>query len=305
MAKRIAEKNYDPLSKTFATRWHEIDVSCEACHGPGSDHVTWAQREPGWEKLKSSKGLAILLDERRGVNWNIDPQTGNAVRSEVRNSDKEIEVCARCHSRRSPISGDYAHGEPLLDHYLPRLLDEGMYHADGQIDDEVYVYGSFLQSKMFHAGVTCSDCHQPHSLELKVPGIGVCLQCHAAKKYDAESHHFHQPGSVGASCAECHMPPKTYMVVDPRHDHSMRIPRPDLSVELGTPNACNNCHQDDTPEWAAERVRSWYGDQPTGFQLYATGLQAARDGMPGADKALAEIIRDTQAPDIARATALV
>ncbi|MCK5480067.1 MAG: hypothetical protein KAJ06_02940, partial [Gammaproteobacteria bacterium] len=298
------EKNYDPVKRLFSTRWSEIDVSCEACHGPGSDHVTWAERGPGWEKLKNNKGLVILLDERKGVDWKINPKTGNAARSKIRSSDTEIEMCARCHSRRSPISDDYKHGEPLLDHYLPRLLDEGMYHADGQIDNEVYVYGSFVQSKMHHAGVTCSDCHEPHSLKLRAPGNGICLQCHAVKKYDAESHHFHKPGSHGASCAECHMPPKTYMVVDPRHDHSMRIPRPDLSVELGTPNACNNCHEDKGPEWAAKQVKAWYGRMPSGFQSYATAVHAARQELPGAGKALAVIIRDTETPDIARATAL-
>ncbi len=146
---------------------------------------------------------------------------------------------------------------------------KALYFADGQIDDEVYVYGSFIQSKMYHAGVTCSDCHEPHSLALRAPGNGVCLQCHQTEKYDKPSHHFHKTGSPGASCAECHMPPRTYMVVDPRHDHSMRIPRPDLSVTLGTPNACNNCHEDKDAEWAAAQVKTWYGAAPTGFQAYA------------------------------------
>jgi predicted CXXCH cytochrome family protein len=182
------EKNYDPAERTFSTAWSEIDVSCEACHGPGSDHVAWAGRKPGWEKHESGMGLAISLDERKRVDWAMDPETGNAVRSRPRDSGREIGMCARCHSRRSPISGNYVHGEPLLDHYLPRLLDAGMYYADGQIDDEVYVYGSFIQSRMFQAGVTCSDCHEPHSLQLRAPGNGVCLQCHAATKYDRASH---------------------------------------------------------------------------------------------------------------------
>ena len=298
------EKRYDPVTREFSTTWSEIDVSCEACHGPGAGHVSWAQREPDREQLDAGRGLGLVLDERTDVHWKINPDTGTASRSKVRKTDKEIEMCARCHSRRAPLSSDYVHGEPLLDHYLPRLLDEGMYFADGQIQDEVYVYGSFLQSKMYHAGVPCSDCHEPHSLALRSPGNGVCLQCHTADKYDKPEHHFHKPGSAGASCAECHMPPRTYMVVDPRHDHSMRIPLPDLSVELGTPNACNNCHEDQGAGWAARQVRTWYGHIPKGFQSYAQTLHAARTAEPGAGDALAALVRDTEVPDIARATAL-
>ena len=298
------KKNYDPVERTFETAWSEIDVSCEACHGPGARHVAWAKRPAEQRQKDPGMGLVVQLDERRDISWTIDPETGNAVRSRPRHTDREIALCARCHSRRSPISKDYVHGEPLLDHYLPRLLDEGMYYADGQINDEVYVYGSFIQSKMQHAGVTCSDCHEPHGLALRVPGNGVCLQCHQADRYDQSDHHFHKASSPGASCAECHMPAKTYMVVDPRHDHSMRIPRPDLSVTLGTPNACDNCHADQSAEWAADQVRDWYGETPSGYQQYAGALAAARSGEPSAGRALAGLVRDTATPAMARATAL-
>ena len=298
------QKDYDPATRTFATTWSEIDVSCEACHGPGSAHVAWAEQKPGWEKHQADKGLKLLLDEREGVAWPMDPETGNARRSTPRTSDKEIEMCARCHARRSPISKAYTHGGRFMDHYLPRRLDEGMYFADGQMDDEVYVYGSFIQSKMYQAGVTCSDCHEPHSSELKLPGNGVCLQCHQAEKYDVPSHHFHKSEASGGSCAECHMPPRDYMVIDARHDHSMRIPRPDLSVQFGTPNACNNCHQDKTTNWAAEQVVAWYGRVLHGFQRYAAALQAARERKPSAAGPLVGLIRDSETPDIARATAL-
>ena len=298
------QKNYDPLQQRFDTQWSEIDVSCEACHGPAGRHVDWAKKKPGWEKLAGSKGLTIALGERRGVHWQPDAKTGTARRSEPREGNMEIEMCARCHARRSPVSTDYVHGEPLLNHYLPRLLDDGMYYPDGQIQDEVYVYGSFLQSRMHQAGVTCSDCHDPHSLRLRQPGSAVCLQCHAEDKFATETHHFHKLDSKGASCVECHMPPRDYMQVDPRHDHSLRIPRPDLSVTLGTPNACNNCHADKSAEWAAAQVQDWYGHVPQGLQNWAAIFAATRSGDPRAGEALLQLIRDTDTPDIARATAL-
>jgi len=299
------EKNYNREKKTFSTSWTNVNVSCESCHGPGSNHVAWANKQSGSEKYATDEGLMLRLDERHNVQWPINETTGNAMRSVPRKTDREIQMCARCHSRRSPITGEYVFGEPLLDHYLPSLLIDGMYYDDGQIDDEVYVYGSFLQSRMYHAGVTCSDCHEPHSMVLRAPGNGVCLQCHQATKYDQATHHFHKSDSQGAACAECHMPTKTYMVVDPRHDHSMRIPRPDLSVTLGTPNACNHCHTDRDAKWSANQVKKWYGTKaPKGYQTYATAFHAAREHRPGAATALAALIRDASVSGIARATAL-
>ncbi len=297
------QKKYDSQSDTFDTSWSEIDVSCEACHGPASEHVKWSEKKQGWKEIKN-KGLNVVFDERKDVHWALDPKTGNALRSQPRDTEKEIEVCAQCHSRRSAISDDYQPGESFSDHYMPRLLDEGMYFSDGQIQDEVYVYGSFLQSKMYSKGVTCSDCHEPHSLQLRQEANGVCLQCHTAEKFDSKKHHFHEMGTRGASCAECHMPPRDYMVVDPRHDHSIRIPRPDLSVSLNTPNACNQCHQDESPEWAAKQVVQWYGKSPVGHQSFAAALDAGRSGKSNAGKLLATTIRDVDTPDISRATAV-
>ncbi len=298
------KKNYDSATDTFRTGWSEIDVSCEACHGSASNHVAWAKKESGWESFNHDKGLPVLFDERKDVHWNINSTTGNAQRSAERSSEKEIEVCAQCHSRRSVISTDYSPGKPYLDHYMPRLLDEGMYFADGQIQDEVYVYGSFLQSRMYHAGVTCSDCHEPHSLQLRQQGNGICLQCHAADKFDTAKHHFHKAESKGALCAECHMPPRNYMVVDPRHDHSFRIPRPDLSVRLGTPNACNQCHADNDAAWALSQVKDWYGKPTSGYQQFALALDAGREGRANAGQLLADQVNNIETPDIARATAV-
>ena len=237
-------KNYHFGTRTYSTSYAEINVACEACHGPGSNHLVWAARRGDWRRFEANQGLSITLDERHLVNWKIDPVTGNAARTKPRESEREIEMCARCHSRRSQIHEDYVHSQPVNDDYRVSLLEDDLYYPDGQIKDEVYEYGSFIQSRMYHAGVTCSDCHEPHSGKLRATGSGVCLQCHAAKKYDSARHHFHNPGSSGSRCVECHMPARTYMGVDSRRDHSIRIPRPELSIELGVPNACNGCHRD-------------------------------------------------------------
>ncbi len=297
-------KNYDARTRTFSTSYAEIDVSCEACHGPGSNHVSWAKKQRDWQKLDASQGLTIALDERKGVAWLIDPATGNARRSSPRQSEQEIETCARCHSRRGEIHEDYVHGQPVGDDYRVALLDEDRYFPDGQIKEEDYEYGSFVQSKMFHAGVTCSDCHEPHTSRLRAEGNNVCMQCHSAQKYDSPTHHFHKMGSAGARCVECHMPTRTYMVVDARRDHSIRIPRPELSVKLGTPNACTNCHTDKSAQWASDFVNKWYGHAPQGFQRFAETLNAGSVGTPGARQSLERLVADREQPAIARATAL-
>jgi len=295
-------RNFDAASGAYHTTYSEVGVSCESCHGPGSRHAAWARKEPGWES-RSDKGLVVSLDERKDVSWSPDPKSGNPVRSAPRKTTVEIETCARCHSRRGPIAND-APGTPIGDAYRVATLDETLYFPDGQLRDEAYEYGSFLQSRMFHEGVTCGDCHQPHSQKLRAPGNGVCLQCHVAAKYETAAHNHHAPNSAGAQCVSCHMPTRTYMVVDPRRDHSIRIPRPDLSVSLGVPNACASCHADKPPQWAADTIKSWYGDLDLGFQRYAATLQGGSDGAPGARDLLLALAGDASNPGIARASAV-
>jgi predicted CXXCH cytochrome family protein len=297
-------KNYDARTRTFSTAYAEIDVSCEACHGPGANHVSWAKKQNDWPKLDATQGLTIALDERKGAAWPIDSVTGNARRSSPRKSEQEIEMCARCHSRRGEIHEDYVHGQRVGDDYRVALLDDDHYFPDGQIKEEDYEYGSFSQSRMFHAGVTCSDCHEPHSSRLRAEGNNLCKQCHSAQKYDSATHHFHRVGSAGARCVECHMPTRTYMVVDARRDHSLRIPRPDLSVKIGTPNACTNCHTDKSAQWALDSVDKWYGHTTEGFQHFAETLHAGEAGAPGAQQSLERLVADGEQPAIARATAL-
>ena len=300
------KKNYDLATDSYKTSWSEIDVACEACHGPGSRHVVWAEKAERGEvkKADAAKGLVVDLADRDGGVWTLDEKTGKPYRTEPRTRHTQIELCARCHSRRGQLWDDYEFGHSLSDTHRLALLDDHLYFPDGQIKDEVYVYGSFIQSKMYAAGVTCKDCHEPHSLALRAEGNLVCARCHLPTRYDTETHHHHAIGTDGASCVACHMPQRTYMVVDDRADHSMRIPRPDLTLSLGTPNACNGCHSDKTPEWAQAAVTGWYPESPHRGRHFAQALHAAHTGDPKADAALLAVAGDTSQPGIARATAL-
>ena len=262
-------KNYDAADDRFATAFAEISVGCETCHGQGSAHVAWAREHAHWTASGAeagAKGLVVQFDERKEAAWAIDPSTGNARRSRAPATlRKEVETCGLCHARRGSLSEDWVPGHWLSDTHVVPPLSQGLYFADGQNEDEVYNYGAFKQSKMFAKGVTCSDCHDPHSSKLKLPGDGVCLQCHAPDKYAVAEHERHEGVNPPVGCPSCHMPTRTYMVIHPRHDHSMRIPRPDLTVTLGTPNACNACHTDKSAQWAADAVRTWVWTRAQGL----------------------------------------
>ena len=300
------KKHYDPETDSFATTWSEIDVGCEACHGPGAAHVAWAESGAKPAASEDLKGLiaGYLSGRDVGGGWEMDPALGIARWQGPPRNRGELEVCAACHARRQPLTEGWQAGDGFHDTHALSLLEAGLYHADGQILDEVFVFGSFLQSKMHAAGVVCSDCHDPHRLDLIADGNAVCSQCHLPAKFDVVAHHHHEPGSPGAECANCHMPAQTYMVVDPRRDHSFRIPRPDLSVALGTPNACTACHENRSAAWAAETVAGWFGSVTQDAPHFATALHAGREGLPGAEAALIEVVVDEAQPAIVRATAL-
>jgi Tfp pilus assembly protein PilF len=297
------DRNYNAAANTYKTTFKEINVACEACHGPGANHIAWAKHEPGSQKL-ADHGLIVVLDERRGVTWTPVAATGNAVRSTPLASERELAVCAQCHSRRAAFAAGMDHDGRLFDTHDIALLSEQLYFADGQQRDEVYDVGSFLESKMHAHGVTCSDCHDPHSGQLRAPGNATCAQCHAAVKYDVPAHTLHAAGSAGAECAACHMPTRNYMLIDPRHDHSIRIPRPDLSAKLQTPNACTDCHKDRSAPWAAAIIEKAFGPDRKGFQKFASVLHDGRIGAPGAAANLMTLAKDAESPAIVRATAL-
>jgi len=293
------QKNFDLSTKSYNTTWIDINVNCEACHGPGSAHIEWA-RLPEMGRPQ-------------------DVNTGLVVKTSKITSRQYVESCAPCHARRSSFGPfDYTHSE-LLSYAIPQLPTRPTYNIDGQFLNEDYEYGSFTQSKMYMKDVRCGDCHDPHSLKRKFEGNALCTQCHKAEEYDTYNHHLHkskgQAGNAfinkrgekievgaGTLCRDCHMPGRYYMGVDKRYDHSMRIPRPDLSISLGTPNACTNCHDDKTDQWALQWVNKWYGERKKPH--YGTVLADASAGKAGADSGLLRIINSNLYPEIIRATAI-
>tara|TARA_Y100001934_G_scaffold283484_1_gene403669 strand:+ start:3980 stop:6424 length:2445 start_codon:yes stop_codon:yes gene_type:complete len=288
------KKRFDPSSQTFSTTYNEINVSCEACHGPGKKHVEMAREKVSWDTV-SHYGL-------------VDLNSTNTV---------QVEACAKCHARRGAVYPNHHAGSSFLNHFLPEVTQpwtpgvaRPTYHVDGQIDDEVYVYGSFIQSKMYHQKVRCTDCHDAHTTRTLAKGNLLCIRCHSPKPenpkvYDSPSHHFHEMGSRGAQCVECHMPQKTYMGIDARRDHSIRIPRPDLSVKFGTPNACNKCHDDQSAAWAADWIVKWKGPHRPVDQRHPEAFHALRTGKPEAEQLLLDTIRDANASAFTRAGALL
>ena len=274
------EKNYDVQSDVYSTTWKEMNVSCESCHGPGSNHIAFIQSNA------YKKGGQL---ENSGFYYARDtiPQM-------------QLNSCAACHARKSDVASQGLHSDEILDDLIPQVITDEMYFPDGQLKEEDYEYGSFTQSKMFHNNVRCSNCHNPHSGKLRLTGNNLCLQCHKPF-YTTEAHHFHKEGTEGALCINCHMVQRTYMGVDLRRDHSFRVPRPDQSVTYGTPNACVTCHKDQSNKWAAEAVNNWYGPERK--------YHFSDDLVPGSllndqsEKHLVKLLADTTQPEIARATA--
>ena len=286
------DKRYDAATRSYASRQAEIGVGCEACHGPGEAHLHWAE------------------------DTTQTPPEGYGFSQPFATTEATIQQCATCHSRREAHDDASPRpGTPYHDAYGLALLRPGLYEADGQIRDEVYVFGSFLQSKMYAAGVGCLDCHDAHSAMRVADGNAVCTQCHSPAgnprfetltpaEYDAPAHHFHEPGTEGAQCVACHAPERVYMGNDWRADHSFRVPRPDLSARTGAPDACTTCHTDRDADWAAAEIAARFPESRHRGPHYGTTLARGRENAVAAAGDLAALAADADQPGIVRATAL-
>jgi predicted CXXCH cytochrome family protein len=260
------------MQHSYSTKWAELTVSCESCHGQSAEHVAWARNDKSAE-----------------------PPAGSFPKLGVGGQAGELAVCGPCHARREAFSGDsVSAGSIFGDHYRLALLKPGLYFADGQQQDEVYILGSFLQSKMKAKGVTCSNCHDPHSSQLIADGNAICTQCHSEaaraefpslKKanYDTPAHHHHKPGTDAAQCVSCHMPESNYMRIDKRRDHFFRIPDPAQSNAAGAPDVCTSCHKGESQEWAAQRINAWAPNSDRSWQDRAAFIAVSSGGTSSAD----------------------
>jgi len=291
--------DYDLETREFHTIYSEIDVSCEACHGPASNHVIWSEIEEG---------------ERPEV-----PFYGLVRKSVGLSTEELIDQCAYCHARRSSITDNGTTGDAYLNHFIPQLISSTYYHPDGQIKDEDYVFGSFTQSRMHNSYVKCTDCHEPHNLKTKQQGNLLCLQCHEWKDYDTENHHFHKKTGIdsdtvltqngfynkgdGTQCVDCHMTGGIYMGADFRRDHSIRVPRPDVGQKTSSPDACTGCHKDKNTGWAMESLKAWYPDFNDSTH-YGELFLASENGDYSSMGGLKKLINDTGTADMVKAAAI-
>ena len=282
--------NFQPETNEYKSSYVATSIGCQSCHGAGAKHVAWAEEKSRDAKMSTPSNLGL--------------------------SKADASACVACHARRTKLLDGYQPGKPFLDYFSPALLRPDLYFPDGQILDEVFEYGSFQQSKMARAGVTCLDCHTQHEAALKAQGNALCTQCHTksaperfvkynrGRDFDTPAHTHHPVASTGGQCANCHMPERTYMKVDPRRDHSFVIPRPDLSAAYGTPNACTTCHEGKTNAWAGENMDLWYGkawrERPTTAHAFAGAAQNQLESI----EPLRKIVADRQQAGIVRGSAV-
>ncbi len=255
------DRAWDPRTDTYRSTWRASGVGCEACHGNDDAHVDGARHDARWRA-------------------------------------RPVDVCAACHARREELTGRFAPGERFDDHLRLTLADApGAYHPDGRAADEDFEYVSLALSPMGARGVTCLDCHDPHSGALRVDNgrDGLCLGCHGAglrgAPIIAAGHAHHRPDSVAARCVTCHMPEATYMQRDRRRDHGFTLPAPATAARTGSPDVCGACHRERDAAWSEAALVQWFGvGRRNARAARADAVAALRrggGGVPAALRALA------------------
>ncbi len=297
-------KDYDAASRTFRTRFAEAGVGCEACHGPASAHVDWARMPDAQRGATPAPRLAIDWRAADGGAFGFADGAPIARRTPAGSAPApDVEACGACHARRAPLVAGPTTGMVLDDAYRLATLDAGLYFADGAMDDEVFNLGSYLQSRMHAAGVGCIDCHEPHGGKLRAPGNAMCARCHQPAVFDAPAHRGHADTPDATACTACHMPTRTYMGIDVRHDHAFARPDPREAARVGAPDPCGACHADRNAESLAAAIDGWRRDGAQPRRAFADALHAGRTWRADAGARLRAVVDDPAQAAIVRASA--
>jgi tetratricopeptide (TPR) repeat protein len=231
--------NYDLKSDTYHTRWKEPGINCETCHGPAEQHVRVCEEAP---KGTVPKDLKIIRGGR-----DFTHEQNNA-------------TCASCHAKAVVITDTFQPGDRFFDHFGLVTLENPDYFPDGRDLGENYTYTSWLMSPCVKSGkLDCLHCHTSsgrYKFKSEDKANNACMPCHKDKVDNSTEHTRHKADSPGNKCIDCHMPTTEFARMR-RSDHSMLPPTPAATIAFKSPNACNLCHQDKTPQWADEWVRKW------------------------------------------------
>lgn len=227
--------NFDPVTETYKTTWREPGINCETCHGPSAEHVKVC-KEAGEGKVPDD--LKIIITSK------FTPEQQNA-------------SCAPCHAKVTPITSEYIPGDNFFDNFNLAALEDPDFYPDGRDLGENYTYTGWMMSPCLKSeNIHCVTCHTSSGRNrFKDNPNEACTICHTDKNEILEEHTMHKPGTPGSECVNCHAPTREYVGRFLRSDHSFRPPMPAATIKFGSPNACNICHEDKSPEWADQIVR--------------------------------------------------
>ncbi len=301
-------KNFDTATLTYDSDWLGPGTNCETCHGAGRSHAEH------FEALDRGEAAPAIVGGQP-MKRPLMPFGG----------DTATDVCASCHQNRYLLQTDHAPGDPFFDYFLTALpytvspdAPDPSYYVDGRT--RRFSNNSFalwMSSCYLEGGVRCIDCHRNgHAINIEdnpqlVPVVSseqLCSRCHAGLVENVAEHSRHEAGTEGSSCVACHMPRTVTGVKATMRDHSLVSPVPENTRDYGIPNACNLCHEERSPQWAAASIQDWFGDiekRPAAMKLRrrAAAFSAAQYGEPAGLDPLLEIVRDAEEPFLMRATA--
>jgi tetratricopeptide (TPR) repeat protein len=248
--------NYDLEADTYHTVWAEPGINCEACHGPGEEHVRAFKSA---SKDKPPKDLKLI-------------STKNFTAHQLNS------MCASCHAKLSPVTPSFTPGERFFDHYNLVTLEHLDFYPDGRDLGENYTMTGWRMSPCAKSGkLDCMHCHTSsgrYRFTDAARANNACLPCHKERVENATKHTRHKAESKGNQCISCHMPMTGFARMN-RSDHSMRPPTPAATIAYKSPNACNLCHTDEDATWADKQVRDWHKHDYQNSALYPAGLVAA------------------------------